>query len=147
SEKILRDMEADEREDVTDLLEYQENTAGGRMTTDFIALDDTATAAAAIAALRGYEGQVESVTTVFLLNSERQLAGMVPIARIALAAPASALRTMAEDPIWVERGRGEREVAEVFNKYNLLALPVVDDQRRLLGVVTVDDVIAWLSEG
>ena len=146
SEKILQDMEADEREDVSDLLEYPENTAGGRMTTDFIALSETATAAAATAALRAYEGQVETVTTVFLLNGEGQLTGMVPISRILLAAPVSPLRSMAEDPITVERDRGERDVAEIFNKYNLLALPVVDDQRRLLGVVTVDDVIAWLSE-
>jgi magnesium transporter len=146
SEQILRDMEADERADVTDLLEYPENTAGGRMTTDFIALGETATAAQAVAAIRGFEGKVESQTTIFLVNAERQLAGMVPLGRLLLARPGDALHNMAEEPITVERGQGEREVAEVFNKYNLLALPVVDEQRRMLGVITVDDVISWLSE-
>ncbi len=147
SEQILRDMEAEEREDVTDLMEYPENTAGGRMTTDFLALGETAVAAQAVAALRNFEGKVENLTTVFLLNPERQLAGMVPLARILLARPGDALRPMAEEPITVERGQEEREVAEVFNKYNLLALPVVDEQKRMLGVITVDDVISWLSEG
>ncbi len=145
SEQILRDMEADEREDVTDLMEYPENTAGGRMTTDFIALGEAATAAQAVAALRGFEGKVESQTMVFLLNAERQLTGMVPLARILLARPGDPLRPMAENPITVERGQEEKEVAEVFNKYNLLALPVVDEQQRMLGVITVDDVISWLS--
>lgn len=146
SEKILQDMEAQEREDVSDLLEYRENTAGGRMTTEFIALDEAAPAAAAVAALRAFEGPVHNQTTVFLLNREQQLMGMVPLSRILLASPDSPLRPMAEDPISVDRDRGEREVAEVFNKYNLLALPVVDEQQRILGVVTVDNVIAWLSE-
>jgi magnesium transporter len=146
SEQILRDMEADEREDVSDLLEYPENTAGGRMTTDYVALGEAATAAQAVGALRAFEGKVERQTTIFLLNAERQLAGMVPLARLLLARPGDALRNMAEEPITVERGQEEREVAEVFNKYNLLALPVVDEQRRMLGVITVDDVISWLSE-
>jgi flagellar motility protein MotE (MotC chaperone)/sporulation protein YlmC with PRC-barrel domain len=147
SEQILREMKAAEREDVADLLEYPENTAGGRMTTDFLALNENATAAAAVAAARSYQGQIETVTTVFLLNGERQLVGMVPISRILLGTPSSLLRDMAEEPISVERDRQEKEVAELFNKYNLLALPVVDEQKRMLGVVTVDDVIAWLSEG
>lgn len=146
SEKILQDMQAEEREDVSDLLEYREDTAGGRMTTDFIAVSEDASAAAAVAALRAFEGPVQNQTTVFLLNRDLQLAGTVPLSRILLATPESPLRPMAEDPISVDRQRGEREVAEIFNKYNLLALPVVDDQQRLLGVVTVDDVIAWLSE-
>ncbi|MGH9477682.1 MAG: magnesium transporter MgtE N-terminal domain-containing protein, partial [Terriglobales bacterium] len=144
SQRILHDMEAPERAEVSDLLEYADNTAGGRMTTEFIALHENATAVAAVAAVRAYAGQVENVTMVFLVNVERQLVGMVPLARILLATPTSRLRTMAEDPITVGRSRGENEVAELFNKYNLLALPVVDEQQRMLGVITVDDVISWL---
>lgn len=146
SEQILQDMQAEEREEVSDLLEYRENTAGGRMTTDFILLPHAAHASDAIQALREFPGQIESVTTVFLRDSEGGIAGMVPLARILLADPASELQHMAEDPISVERDRTEMEVAELFNKYNLLALPVVDEHRHMVGVVTVDDVIAWLSE-
>lgn len=146
SEQILQDMQAEEREEVTDLLEYPENTAGGRMTTDFIALPQSARAGDAVHALREFPGQVESVTTVFLRDPEGGITGMVPLARILLAAPEAELRHMAEDPISVERDRTEKEVAEIFNKYNLLALPVVDEHRHIVGVVTVDDVIAWLSE-
>ena len=146
SEKILQGMEADEREDVTELLEYPENTAGGHMTTDFIALPEETTVADAVAALRAFEGQVEGVTTIFLLNQEKRVAGMVPLSRLLLAGASQSLRLLAEAPILVERNRNEREVAELFNKYNLLALPVVDDEQRMLGVITVDDVVAWLSQ-
>jgi len=146
SEEILQDMEAEEREDVTDLLEYRENTAGGRMTTDFLALRENATVRDAIAALRGYEGQVENVTTLFLLSTQDALVGMVPLSRVLLAQPHNELRPMAEEPISVARERSESEVAALFNKYNLLALPVVDEHHHMIGVVTVDDVIAWLSE-
>ncbi|MGH9488101.1 MAG: magnesium transporter MgtE N-terminal domain-containing protein [Terriglobales bacterium] len=147
SEQILREMHAQERADVADLLEYRENTAGGRMTTEFLALHDSATAAAAVAAARAFTGQIATITTVFLVNGERQLTGSVPLGRILLGSPSSLLRDMAEEPMAVERDRSEADVAGLFNKYNLLALPVVDEQRRLLGVVTVDDVISWLSEG
>ncbi|TAN21842.1 MAG: CBS domain-containing protein [Acidobacteria bacterium] len=146
SEEILREMEAPEREDVADLLEYPEDTAGGRMTTEFIAVPESATAAAAIAATRAFEGPISGVTTIFLLNDEGQLSGAVPVSRILLAAPSNLLQDMADEAIAVERERAEADVAELFNKYNLLALPVVDDQRRVLGVVTADDVISWLSE-
>ena len=146
SEQILRDMQADEREEVSDLLEYPEDTAGGRMTTDFIGLDEGATAADAIEALRAYEGEIASVTTLFLRDGDGHVVGMVPVARVLLATPGSALRSMAEEAMSVERDKREDEVAELFNKYNLLALPVVDEVGRMLGVVTVDDVIAWLSE-
>jgi CBS domain-containing protein len=146
SEKILEGMEKQERDEVTDLLEYHDRTAGGRMTTDFIALPEDAMVADAIAALRAFEGQVESITTLLLLNPDGQLAGMVPLSRLLLAGESRHLRPLAEDPISVERGRSDKEVAEIFNKYNLLALPVVDEHQRPVGVVTVDDVIAWLSE-
>ncbi|MGH9518741.1 MAG: magnesium transporter MgtE N-terminal domain-containing protein, partial [Terriglobales bacterium] len=118
SEQILHDMQAEEREEVTDLLEYPENTAGGRMTTDFIALPQSASASDAIHALREFAGQVEGVTTVFLRDADGGITGMVPLARILLAAPESELQHMAEDPISVEPRRTEKEVAELFNKYN-----------------------------
>ncbi|MGH9465957.1 MAG: magnesium transporter MgtE N-terminal domain-containing protein [Terriglobales bacterium] len=146
SKQILREMQAEEREDVADLLAYPEDTAGGRMTTDFVALPEGASASAAVAAARSFEGNLAGLTTIFLLNAEGQLAGAVPVSCIWLAHPDGVLRDMAEEPIAVDRERTESEVATLFNKYNLLALPVVDEQRRILGVVTVDDVISWLSK-
>ncbi|MGH9476513.1 MAG: magnesium transporter MgtE N-terminal domain-containing protein [Terriglobales bacterium] len=146
SEQILREMNAEEREDVSDLLGYREDTAGGRMTTEFVALPESATAAAAVVAARAFPGPIAGLTTVFLVNGEGQLAGAVPVSRILLSRPEGVLRDMADEPIAVERQQTEGEVSEIFNKYNLLALPVVDEQRRILGVITVDDVISWLSE-
>lgn len=145
SEKILQDMEADEREDVTDLLEYREDSAGGHMTTDFVSLPDDATVAEALAALGRYEGNLENLTTVFLINAGGRLSGMVPVSRLVLAAPEHRLRPLAAEPISAERGQTEKEVAALFNKYNLLALPITDEEKQLVGVITVDDVIGWLS--
>lgn len=146
SEQILQDMEAEERDEVTELLEYPEHTAGGHMTTDYVALRDTATVADAGAALQAFEGPVESINTLFLVNSHERLTGVVPVARILLAQSATPLQQLALEAVTVEQDANEDEIAELFDKYNLLALPVVDETRRLLGVITVDDVIALLRK-
>lgn len=144
SEEILQDMEAEEREEVTELLEYPEHTAGGHMTTDYVALRDTATVADAVEALKEFEGPVESINTLFLINGQEHLTGAVPVARILLAQSATPLQQLAVEAVSVQLDGHEDEIAELFDKYNLLALPVVDDHRRLAGVITVDDVITLL---
>lgn len=144
SEKILQDMEAEEREEVTELLDYPRHTAGGHMTTDFVALPDKATVADAVAALRSFEGPVETVNTLFLVNSTEHLTGAVPLARILLAQSSTPLQQLSLDTVSVDQDEREDEIAELFDKYNLLNLPVLDEHRRLVGVITVDDVISLL---
>ena len=144
SERLLQDMEAAEREEISDLLEYAEHTAGGRMTTDLIALPEAATVADAVAALKAYEGAVEAINTLFLVDAAERPVGMVPLARIVLAEGPKPLRELALEPVVVKEDEREEEVAELFDKYNLLALPVIGSDRRLLGVITVDDVISLL---
>jgi magnesium transporter len=147
TEKILEEMGAEEREEVSGLLEYKEDSAAGRMTTEYIALPVNATAHDAIEALRHYEGGVETVSTIFLIDSQQTLAGMVPLAKLVLAAPTSPLLGLTQEPlISCHADASEQEVAELFDKYNLLTLPVVDDQKKLTGVITSDDVISLLRE-
>ena len=145
TEEILVQMEPEERQEVTELLEFKENTAAGRMTTEFLGLLVTATAHDAIEALRMFEGGVETVSTIYLVDSHGTLSGAVPLSKIVLAAPSTPLLSLTQEPlIYTHAGVDEKKVAELFDKYNLMTLPVVDDELKLTGVITSDDVISML---
>jgi CBS domain-containing protein/sporulation protein YlmC with PRC-barrel domain len=145
TEEILVQMQPQERQEVTDLLEFKENTAAGRMTTEFIALPVTATAHDAIEAMRKFEGRMENMSTIYLTDSHGTLAGAVPLVKIVLAPSSTPLLALAQEPlISCHENAKEKEFAELFDKYNLLTLPVIDEHNRLTGVITPDDVIAML---
>jgi len=145
SEEILDEMEPDAAEEVGELLEFEENTAAGRMTTDYMALSPNATVRDAVNMLRSFEGGLESMSTVFLVGEGEQLVGAVPLAKLVLAEPGTHLQTLTTEPlISCHPGADEHEVAEIFDKYNLLTLPVVDESGTLTGVITADDVISIL---
>jgi len=145
TEEILVQMQPEERREVADLLEFGENTAAGRMTTEYIALPVTATAHDAIEAMRNFGGRMESMSTIFLIDSNGTLAGTVPVVKIAMAKPETPLLALHQEPLIYSRADAkEKEYAELFDKYNLLTLPVVDDHNRLVGVITPDDVINML---
>jgi sporulation protein YlmC with PRC-barrel domain len=147
TEKILEEMAPEEREEVSGLLEFKEDTAAGRMTTEYLALQVTATAHDAVEALRHFEGGVETVSTIFLVDSRSTLAGTVPLAKLVLASPSTPLLALTQEPlISCLATASDKEVAELFDKYNLLTLPVVDVTNRLTGVITSDDVISLLRE-
>jgi len=145
TEEILVQMQPEERQEVTDLLEFKENTAAGRMTTEFIALPVSATAHDAIETMRSFEGRMENMSTVYLTDSHGTLAGAVPLVKIVLAPASTPLLALAQEPLISCRLEAkEKEFAELFDKYNLLTLPVIDEQNQLTGVITPDDVIAML---
>ena len=148
SEEILEEMEPEEREEVEELLEHREDTAAGRMTTDYLASSPNATVADAIELLRNFEGGVESVSTVYLVDDGHRLVGAVPLARLALSPQEWTLGGLTVDPpVFCTEKAKDSEVAELFDKYNLFSLPVVDEEGRLAGVITADDVINMLREG
>jgi magnesium transporter len=145
TEEILVQMQPEERQEVSELLEFKENTAAGRMTTEYMALPDTATVHDAIEMLRHFEGGVETVSTVYLVDKDEKLLGAVPLPKLVLAKETTALRSLTQEPLISTRaGAGEKDVAELFDKYNLLTLPVVDEEGKLTGVITSDDVISLL---
>lgn len=145
TEEILVQMEPEERQEVTELLEFEENTAAGRMTTEYIALPVGAAVQEAIEAMRTFEGRMESMSTTFLIDSQGTLAGAVPLAKIVLAPSSTPLLALTQEPlISCQADAKEKEFAELFDKYNLLTLPVVDEKNRLTGVITPDDVINML---
>jgi magnesium transporter len=143
--EILQEMAPEEREEVSGLLEFAENTAAGRMNTEYIALGVNATVHDAVEALRSFEGGIESVSTIYLTDSHGTLAGAIPLAKLVLASPETPLLSLTREPlIFCRAGAKEKEFAELFDKYNLLTLPVVDEQQQLTGVITSDDVISLL---
>jgi sporulation protein YlmC with PRC-barrel domain/CBS domain-containing protein len=145
TESILEEMAPAERQEVSDLLEFKEDSAAGRMTTEYIALPVGATARDAVESLRKFEGSVETVSTFFLIDSHGTLAGMVPLAKLVLADPSAPLLALTQEPlISCHADASDRDVAELFDKYNLLTLPVTDDANKLTGVITSDDVISLL---
>jgi CBS domain-containing protein/sporulation protein YlmC with PRC-barrel domain len=147
SEAILEEMNPEERQEVQELLEFREDSAAGRMTPEYVAVPRAATVADGIRALRGFEGDPETITEIYLIDDAEVLQGVVPLARLVLARPETRLEVLAEPRfICCRADQHENEVAELFDKYNLRALPVIDKSDRLVGVVEADHVIAFLRQ-
>ncbi len=147
SEAILGEMDPEERQEVEELLEFREDSAAGRMTTEYVAVPQDAAVADCITALRAFEGDPETITEIYLLGPHDVLMGVVPLARLVLAQEETRAQVLTEPRmITCELDAHQNDVAELFDKYNLRALPVVDKQRRLAGVIEADHVIAFLRE-
>jgi magnesium transporter len=145
TEQILVQMEPAASQEVVELLEHREETAAGRMTTEFLALPVTATVENAIGVLREFEGGVESLSTIYLVDSHGTLAGAVPLAKLVIAESSTPLLTLLQEPlVFTQEATSDNEVAELFDKYNLITLPVINEQNKLVGVITSDDVITML---
>jgi CBS domain-containing protein/sporulation protein YlmC with PRC-barrel domain len=145
TEQILVEMEPQASQDVVELLEHREETAAGRMTTEFLALPVTATVDNAIGVMRDFEGGVETVNTIYLVDSHGTLVGAVPLIKLVLSPSATPLLSLMQEPlISTQQETSDNEVAELFDKYNLVTLPVIDEHNKLVGVVTSDDVITML---
>jgi Mg/Co/Ni transporter MgtE len=138
-------MNEKERHEVEELLDVDDDSAGGLMTTEFVAVAQTATVEDVLGALRAYEGGVETVTDVFLLDEKRRVVGVVALSQLLLTPRETAVSELSEEHVVSANfDSNARKVAELFDKYNLRCLPVVDDARSLVGVVHAEDVIAWL---
>ena len=126
---------------------YPESSAGRAMTTSFIALDEKMTAEEAIDSIRAVGDDDESILYLYVVDDQQALCGVVPIRRLVSAPPTRAIADlMIPDPVSVRADDDQEEVASVVARYDLLAVPVTDVDRRMLGVITVDDVIDVITE-
>jgi len=148
SEAILEEMETPEKTDVQELLEFDENSAGGVMNSEYIAVPDTGTVGDAIRAIRENEEQVDTLTTVFLIDEGGRLTGALPVGRLFLVDSTAMLKPLAglDEVVAVPVNERRQRVEEIVDKYNLLTLPVVDDAGVLVGAVTADDIISVLRQ-
>jgi magnesium transporter len=138
-------MDPEERQEVEELLEFPENSAAGRMTTDYVALPKDAKVAQAIEALRNFEGDTEIVTDIYLLDEDEKLATIIPLVQLLLASPNAQLSDLPDSHIVTcDANANGRKVAELFDKYNLRSLPVLDAEKKLVGVIHAEQVIALL---
>jgi CBS domain-containing protein len=138
--ELLALMERDEADELGELLRYPEDTAGGTMTTEFVAVPADLTAAATIDRLRELEPDAETIYYVYVVDAAERLVGVLSLRDLIVAPPASPVgEVMIPEPVAVDVLADRDEVAAVVARYNLLAVPVVDEEHRLVGIVTVDD--------
>ena len=141
-EELVDLMEKEEGADVEELLSHSENSAGGIMTTDFVALPRELSAAAAIDRLREMKPDPELAYYLYVIDAEGRLDGVVSLRDLVVASPEELLVSIMDPHILkVEVSTPKEDVASLIAKYDLLAVPVVDAQQKLLGIVTVDDVV------
>jgi magnesium transporter len=142
AELLLDKMDEEDAEDVEELLAYEEDTAGGLMTTEYVAITSGLTAGEAIERLRELEPEAEQVYYVYVVDSHENLLGVLSLRDLIVAKPATQItEIMITNVVSVPLNATHGEVAEVIRKYNLLAVPVVDVDDHLEGIVTVDDVM------
>ncbi len=147
SEDILDEMEHDDQEEVRELLEFEDDSAGGMMVTEYVALSNSATVAEAITALRALEDLPENLSTIFLIDEQEQLQASISVARLFLHEGATPLMELvSEKKRAVSVDETQDRVLEIFDKYNLRDLPVVGEDGKLAGVIHVDDVVTVLRQ-
>ena len=142
SQDILDKMKKAESEEVEDLLRYDDDTAGGIMIPDFIALKEDVTAREAIESLQKEYSDVEMAFYLYVVDEYGKLVGVSSLRQLVVVPPEKPLKEfMSTDVFSVQTDMDQEEVARIVARYDILAVPVVDDTNRLVGIVTVDDVI------
>jgi magnesium transporter len=145
-QRILKALPADEAGDLIELLEYGEDTAGGLMTTELVAVDASLTAEEAIYEVRRQGREVGVFYVVWVIDSEGRLLGTLNLDRLIMAEPRSTIADIVEEPVaTVLPNVDQEEVGRLIARYNVVSLPVVDEQGILLGRITFDDVIDVLE--
>lgn len=144
---LLADLSSPDAGEVQALLAYPEGTAGRLMTSKFAAIPPSATAAQALETLRRNAPRLETINLIYIVNGGRRLAGVCSIRDLLTAAPQQPVSAlMNAEPITVTPETDQQEAARLLSQYDLLAIPVVDASDRMIGIVTVDDMIDVLVE-
>ena len=145
--RILKQADPEMRMDINQLLKYPEDSAGSVMTTEFFDLKQTLSVEEALQNIRKTGIEKETVNTCYVTTNDRVLLGTVSLRSLIISPPNKELSELMEiNPISVTTDVDQETVAKTFNKYGLLSLPVVDTENRLVGIVTVDDVLEVIEE-
>ncbi|MDE3170103.1 MAG: magnesium transporter [Acidobacteriota bacterium] len=145
SREVLDEMEHREAHEVEELLRFGENTAGGMMTTEIVVVGEDATRGEVVDHIRFHEIPADQLDNVFLINRDAELAGTVPIASLLLANTEQRMGEIASEPLLsVTANANEKDIFELFDKYNLRSIVVVNAEKCPIGAITVDDVVSRL---
>jgi len=142
AKELLENLEKEDAEDIQELLEHEDDTAGGLMTNDYIAYSPLMTVQEAMEQFKIHAREVENIYYIYILDKEERLIGITSLKKMLLAEPDCLLADIMETNLkTVSPGEDEMDAAEIISKYNLLALPVVDEDGYMHGIITVDDII------
>ncbi len=145
SDELLEEMPGQEADEVRGLLTFDPATAGGMMNPEFVFVGESATREEVLQWMRGQELNFDQLDTIVLLDSAAQFSGTVPVAKLLLAVPEQQMGELKTEPLLsVPADADEKEAFELFDKYNLRMLTVVDQEKRPIGTITVDDVVSRL---
>ena len=145
--QVMERLSAIQRQEVQTALSYPEDSVGALMTPDAVTVRDDLTLEEATASLRGRRGLPEQLTAIFVVDRNNVLRGVLPLARLLLGEPGVKVAAVMEsDPVHFTPTDKADEAAQAFERYDLIAAPVVDPDRRVIGWITVDEVVERLSE-
>jgi magnesium transporter len=145
SDELLEEMPGQEADEVRGLLTFDPATAGGMMNPEFVFVGEGSTREDVLYWLRGQELNFDQLDTIVLLDNAAQFSGTVPVAKLLLAAPEQQMAELKTEPLLsVPADADEKEAFELFDKYNLRMLTVIDEDKRPIGTITVDDVVSRL---
>jgi magnesium transporter len=148
AEELLNSMEKEASIEVRELMEYEDNTVGSLMSTDFISLKNNYTAQKAIDYLRELKPEEENIYYLYVTNNHDKLCGVVSLRNLIISEPHTMLSEIMHDNLTFVHANDEiKELIKTVSKYNLLAIPVVDDDMTLIGMVVLNDVIYELIKG
>jgi magnesium transporter len=145
--QILSRLDPEDADEVEQLLGYDESSAGGIMSLDFIRVFDNVTVAEAVKVVQGVPDPPDQAFYVYVVDEDERLVGVVSLRMLLTSRPDDSIREVMEpELVYVDRDSDQEEVADVAMRYDLVAVPVVDEQRRLAGVVTIDDIVDVIRE-
>ncbi len=145
--KVLRNTDADTRKLINQFLNYPENSAGSLMTIEMVKLRSGMTVAQAMVQIRKTGMDKETIYTCYVIDAQRKLIGAIPLRTLICSPDEAFVRDLMEDDVvCVQTTDDQEEVANIIKKYNWIALPVVDKEHRLVGIITVDDIMEVIEQ-
>jgi magnesium transporter len=145
--RVLGYFEDEAADDISDLLEYDSDTAGGLMTTEFVVVPVFVTAEKAIEIIRQYAPDAETIYYVYVIDGMNHLVGILSLRELIVAGPETIVEDIMHHSVTrVNVNDDQEEVADIMTRYDFLALPVVDDDDHILGIITVDDIVDVIHE-
>jgi magnesium transporter len=146
-EEVLESVDEEQKEEVLELLNYPEKSAGGIMGKEFVSVEEHKNVNDIIELIREAKDEISEIYSVYVVDTRKHLLGRIKLKNLVLAKRnMTASDVMKEEQFFVEAGEDQEDVARIFEKYDLVELPVVNEKHQLLGTITIDDIIDVIEE-